>query len=171
MRNRQANLFTRLYRHLWAADREVRKAFPSASLRRIEQAVTVAETGQSGELRIVIEGGLGWAARHAQPLSRARAITLFAQRGVWDTAENCGVLVYILMAEHQLEIIADRGIHAKVGEAAWQAIVAEATTRFKRGDYEAGLLAAIDAIGQLLRTHFPAGADNPNELTNRPLIL
>jgi len=173
------HILARLGSHLWSADRQLRKAFPAASLQRIEQAVTAAESGHSGELRVVIEGGLGWAVASAgasrlpaSSLSRARAVDLFAQLGVWDTADNSGVLIYILMAEHQLEIIADRGIHAKVGEEVWQGIVADTTVRFRQGDYEQGVLSAIDAIGTLLRSYFPVTADrNPNELPNRPLTL
>ncbi len=143
-----------LFSHYWSGHREVRKAFPPGSLKRIERAIANSETSHSGELRVVIEGGLG---RHAcsallaRPelvsLSRARAVTLFSQLGVWDTAGNSGVLIYILMAEHQLEIVADRGIHARVGEGVWQAIVSDATARFKKGDYEQELAACtIEAI-------------------------
>jgi uncharacterized membrane protein len=172
-------MVARLGSHLWSGDRQLRKAFPADSLQRVEQAVTAAESGHSGELRVVIEGGLGWAVAstgasklHASSLSRARAVDLFSQLGVWDTADNSGVLIYILMAEHQLEIIADRGIHARVGEDVWQGIVADTMARFRQDDYEQGLLGAIDAIGTLLRSHFPAVAgDNPNELPNRPLTL
>jgi uncharacterized membrane protein len=173
------HILSRLASHLWLADRQMSKAFPAASLQRIEQAVGAAESGHRGELRVVIEGGLGWdvlkvpdvATPDAPPMSRLRAATLFAQFGVWDTEENSGVLIYILMAEHQLEIIADRGIHARVGEAVWQAIVTEATTCFRQGDYEQGLLAVIAGVGAQLRSHFPAADDNPNELSNRPIML
>jgi len=175
----RTHTLVRLYRHLHGADREVRKAFPSRSLQRIEREIAASETGHRGELRVVIEGGLGWqvlsapkaAKADAPSLSRARAIALFAQLGVWDTADNCGVLIYVLMAEHQLEIITDRGIHAKVGEKLWEDIVADTTARFKQGGYEQGLLAAIETITQLLRQHFPVGLDNPNELSDRPLVL
>ncbi|MDB5801665.1 MAG: hypothetical protein JWL63_2604 [Rhodocyclales bacterium] len=174
------NRFGRLFSHVWSADREVRKAFPAQGLQRIEQAIAKAETGHSGELRLVIEGGLGWdvlrqitvsALTGSPSLSRARAVVLFSQLGVWDTAGNSGVLLYVLMAEHQLEIVADRGIHAVVGESVWQSIVAGAATCFKRGDYEQGLLQAIEAISQQLRQHFPAGTDNPNELPDQPVVL
>jgi len=167
-----------LFGHYWSGHREVRKVFPPGSLKRIERAITNSETSHSGELRVVIEGGLGrhaCSAMLARPelvsLSRARAVTLFSQLGVWDTAGNSGVLIYILMAEHQLEIVADRGIHAKVGESVWQAIVSDATARFKKGDYEQGLLLVIEAISEQLRRHFPPGADNPNELPDAPLVL
>ena len=179
MHKNHPHILARLGSHLWSADRQLRKAFPADSLQRIEHAVTAAESGHSGELRVVIEGGLGWAVAHtsaarleASSLSRARAVDLFAQLGVWDTADNSGVLIYILMAEHQLEIIADRGIHARVGETVWQGIVADTTARFRRGEYEQGVLSAIDAIGTLLRSHFPVAAgSNPNELPNRPITL
>ncbi|MEC5384689.1 TPM domain-containing protein [Uliginosibacterium sp. H3] len=178
MHKPERHILARLGSHLWSADRQMRKAFPAASLQRVEQAVTAAERGHGGELRVVIEGGLGWDALRAgsqgveaPSLSRARAIDLFAQLGVWDTADNSGVLIYILMATHQLEIVADRGIHAKVGEAVWQGVVADTMARFRQGEYEQGLLHAIDTISQQLRQHFPAAPDDANELPDRPLVL
>lgn len=168
----------RAVRHLWSGDRELRRAFPDTALQHVEEAVAASERRHRAELRVVIEGGLGRdvvraasADAEAPSLSRARAIELFAQLGVWDTAENSGVLVYILMAEHQLEIVADRGIHAKVGEAVWQDIVAATTARFRQGEYEQGLLQAIEAISEQLQRHFPAVADDANELPDRPLVL
>jgi hypothetical protein len=165
---------SRLYRHLWAADREVRTAFPPRSLQGIEDAVAASERRHGGELRVVIEGGLGWDAwRQAAEdgYSRQRAVALFAQLGVWDTEENSGVLIYVLMAEHRLEIVADRGIHAKVGTSAWASIIEATTARFARGEYEAGLVAAIESVGMLLQEHFPAGQIKADELPNRPLVL
>jgi uncharacterized membrane protein len=178
MKQVRTHPLARLYRHLHGADREVRKAFPPRSLQRIEREIAASETSHRGELRVVIEGGLGWqglrspkATQGDLSLSRARAIALFSQLRVWDTADNCGVLIYVLMAERQLEIIADRGIHAKVGENLWQDIVTDTTARFGQGSYEQGLLAAIETITQQLRCHFPVGIDNPNELPDRPLVL
>jgi uncharacterized membrane protein len=161
---------------LWAGEREAKRAFPQAALARIEKTVSASETKHRGELRVVIEGGFGWAAaslhsKAKEGLSRARAVELFSALRVWDTQDNSGVLIYILMAERKLEIVADRGIHAQVGEQAWQAIAEQAARGFRDGAFEAGLDAVIAAITALLATHFPANADNPNELSDQPLRL
>lgn len=161
----------RLWRHLWAGQREARRVFPPAALTRIGEAVARSEAQHRGELRVVIQGGLGWAALRQTPSSRELALLHFAQSGVWDTADNSGVLIYLLMAEHKLEIVADRGIHARVPQTEWDAIARAATERFARGDYEAGLLAAEAAITDLLVRHFPAAGGNPNELPDAPLIV
>ncbi|MDQ8022447.1 MAG: TPM domain-containing protein [Moraxellaceae bacterium] len=164
------NRLQRLYRHLWGGEREARKVFPPSVLNEVEAHVATSERQHRGELRVVIEGGLGWAGARGVD-SRARALTLFAQTGVWDTHENSGVLIYLLMAEHRLEVLADRGIDAHVPAEAWQRLVSEATSHFRGGRGEAGLVQLIDAITALLAEHFPAGERNPDELGNRPLRL
>lgn len=160
-----------VWRHLWRGEREARKAFPADALLRIEEAVMASETRHRGELRVVIQGGLGWSALRGVPASRELALAHFAQQGVWDTAENSGVLIYLLMAEHRLEIVADRGIHQRVAQAEWDGVAQAATRRFAAGDYLEGLLAAQAAICALLSQHFPARGDNPDELPNAPVRL
>lgn len=161
----------RIWRHLWRGEREARRAFPAEALARIEAAVKASEGLHRGELRVVIQGGLGWASLRGVPDSRSLALMHFAQQGVWDTEENSGVLIYLLMAEHRLEIIADRGIHRCLPQADWDVIADTATRRFAAGEYLDGLLAAQQAIGTLLAAHFPAGEVNPDELPNAPLRL
>jgi uncharacterized membrane protein len=160
-----------IWRHLWRGEREARRAFPAEALARIEAAVTASETRHRGELRVVIQGGIGWAALRGVADSRSLALMHFAQQGVWDTEENSGVLIYLLMAEHRLEIIADRGIHRCLPQADWDAIAQSATRRFAAGEYLDGLLAAQQAIGALLAAHFPAHVGNQDELPNAPLRL
>lgn len=164
-------MLNRLWRHLWAGEREARRLFPPAALARIGEVVALSETRHRGELRVVIQGGLGWSAWRAVPPSRELALLHFAHSRVWDTAENSGVLIYLLMAEHKLEILADRGIHARVPQAEWDAIAQAATRRFAQGDYVEGLVAAEEAITGLLARHFPASGENPNELPDAPILV
>lgn len=165
----------RFFRHLWLGHWQARRAFTPATLDRIELAVGEAERAQRGELRIVIEGGLGFSralfSLDSRALTHARALDVFAQHAVWDTAENSGVLIYLLMAERRIEILADRGIHARVSPQCWQDMVATCTAHFKQGDYEAGVLAAVTEVASLLRLQFPAEGANPDELGNRPIRL
>ncbi|MEC5397014.1 TPM domain-containing protein [Uliginosibacterium sp. H1] len=165
------NGLQRLYRHLWGGEREARRLFSPQVLSEVEAHVAASERQHRGELRVVIEGGLGWAGARGVD-ARARALAVFGQTGVWDTQENSGVLIYLLMAEHRLEVLADRGIDAHVPADAWQRLVSDATGHFRAGRGEAGLVQLIDAITALLATHFPAGdRNNPDELGNRPLVL
>lgn len=164
-------MLNRLWRHLWAGEREARRVFPPAALARIGEVVAQSEARHHGELRVVIQGGLGWAALRDIPPSRELALLHFAHSRVWDTEENSGVLIYLLMAEHKLEIVADRGIHARVPQAAWDAIAQAATRCFAQGDYVEGMVAAEEAITALLVAHFPASGENPNELPDAPLRM
>lgn len=160
-----------LWQHLWQGEREARKAFPAEALARIEAAVSESERLHRAELRVVIQGGLGLAALRGVPDSRSLALAHFAQQGVWDTEENSGVLLYVLMAGHRLEIIADRGIHRRVTQEDWDGIVHAAARRFAAGEPLEGVLGAVSALGGLLAAHFPAEGENPDELQNRPLRL
>jgi uncharacterized membrane protein len=102
---------------------------------------------------------------------RERALQLFASLRVWDTEENSGVLIYLQLVDHRIEIVADRGINRKVEQGAWDAICRRMETAFRGGGFEAGALAAIDEITRLLSRHFPAGPSNPDELPDRPVII
>ncbi|MDQ7988267.1 MAG: TPM domain-containing protein [Candidatus Dactylopiibacterium sp.] len=160
-----------IWRHLWRGEREMRRAFGAAVRERIATAVEAAERQHRGELRVLVQGGLGWRALGAVPDSRALALAHFARQGVWDTAENAGVLVYVLLAEHRVEIVADRGIAARVPQTEWDAIVARALPLFAAGDAPAGLLRLLSEVGDLLATHFPARGEHPNELPDAPILL
>ena len=159
----------RWIRHLWLDDWQARRAFPPAVIETIRQAIARDETRHRGELRFVVEGGLPLQALLAGTGSRARAEEWFARLGVWDTEDNAGVLVYLLLADRRVEIVADRGIHARVGAAAWEAICGEMQRAFAAGAYARGAQVGIAAIGDLLATHFPPDAHNPNELPDAPL--
>lgn len=161
----------RLFKHLLMPPWLAARRFGPALSAEIGAAVVVAEAGQRGEIRFVVEGPLPFADLRHGRTARQRAAVLFGQLGVWDTAENSGVLIYVQLVDRQVEILADRGIAAKVAQAEWDAICRDMEAAFKAGDYRAGALAAIRRVGELLTVHFPAGEDNPNELPDHPLIL
>jgi uncharacterized membrane protein len=145
------------------------RAFPAPALAKIEQAIKASERLHRGEIRFAIEAALHL---HGLRLStRQRARQVFAQLGVWDTEENSGVLIYVQLVDRRIEIVADRGIAAKVAQAEWDAICRAMERAFKQNRFEAGALEAIQAVTGILARHFPAGAVNPNELPDKPAVL
>jgi len=164
--------FRRLARHLLAMPGAVRRAFPPAAMAAIEQAIARSETRHRGEVRFAVEAALDASSLLAGESARERALEVFAQLGVWDTAENNGVLIYLLLADRDVEIVADRGINALAGHAEWEAICRAMEAALRRREFEQSVLGAIEAVTQLLARHFPprAGAER-NELADRPTIL
>jgi uncharacterized membrane protein len=158
-------------RHLITDHRSVRRAFPASTLTRIEQAIAAGESKHTGQVRFAVEGGLPMAnvLRHQSP--RERALDVFSNIRVWDTEENCGVLVYLLLADKSVEIVADRGIDRRVGDDAWQAICRTMEAAFREGRFEEGAVTGIAAISELLTMHFPRDAAGRNELPDRAIVL
>jgi uncharacterized membrane protein len=161
----------RIVRHLLATPWQVTRAFPRQSLRAIEQAIAQGEATHSGEIRFAVEGALDGGALFKGQLARQRAIEVFSQLRVWDTEANNGVLIYLLLADRDVEIVADRGIDAKVGAAAWEAICREMEAAFRLGRFEAGVIHGIQAVTRHLAKHFPASGAGRNELADRPVLL
>lgn len=161
----------RFWRHIAMTPWRARRAFPPAALEAITRAIATHERRHRGEVRFVVEAELTTAQLWAGLGSRPRAVELFAMQGVWDTAERTGVLVYVLLADHKVEIVADRGISAKVAQPEWHAVCATMQEAFRAGRFEAGAVAGVEAISALLERHFPAGERNPNELPDRPVML
>jgi hypothetical protein len=161
----------RVLKHLFVPGWVARRAFPAAVLARIEDAVRESERTHRGELRFVAEGDLDLLPLLRGLTARERALEVFAGLGVWDTAENSGVLVYVQLVDHRIEIVADRGIAARVAQSEWDAVCRRMETAFRGGDYEGGALAGIREITALLARHFPPGAANPDELPDRPVVL
>lgn len=163
----------RLLRHRMLDETDARRALDDAALARLQQRVTASESGHSGEIRICVEAGLPISYLWRGASARERAVAMFGKLRVWDTEHNNGVLIYLLLAEHRIEILADRGIHRRVGDAAWAALLQGMSAAFKSGRMEAGLEQAIDAVDGLLRTHFALapGEANPNELPDAPIRL
>ena len=163
--------FKRLFKHLLTPPWLAAHRFGPALSAEIGAAVELAEANQRGELRFVVEGPLPFTCLRNNDKARQRAADLFGRLGVWDTEGNSGVLIYVQLVDHQVEILADRGIAAKVAQAEWEAICRSMEAAFRAGDYRNGALAAIQRAGELLTEHFPAGERNPNELPDRPLLL
>ncbi len=162
----------RWIRHLFLDHLALTRAFPRASLEAIGRAVAEQEKRHRGELRVAIEGGLPLRALLAGRSSRARSIELFGRLRVGQTEDRAGVLIYLLLADRRVEIVADRGIHERVGETAWEAICGAMQQEFAAGRYEAGVLAGLAAVSDLLAQHFPARpGDNANELPDAPVTL
>jgi len=159
----------RALKHLFTPHWVVARAFPAASLRRIERAIKDSERAHRGEIRFAIEGPLHVA--HLRALPRARARQVFGELGVWDTAENTGVLIYVQLLDRAIEIVADRGIAARVPQSDWDAICRDMERAFKAARYEDGALGAIAAVTRILAREFPAGGANPNELPDKPAVL
>lgn len=161
----------RIGRHLLANRARVRVAFPRAALARIGEAITASELQHAGQIRFVVEGALDGAALFRQQAARHRALDVFAMQRVWDTARNNGVLIYLLLADRDVEIVADRGIDALVGTEGWQKICSAMEQAFARGDYEAGAIAGIRAVTLHLAAHFPRGTSQDNELPDAPVVI
>ena len=161
----------RTFNHLTATRRLVRRHFPAAALDRIEAAIRDSEHSHMGELRFAVEASLDWPELLSGLSSHQRALQVFSDLRVWDTEQNSGVLIYLLLADRKVEIVADRGIHARVGTAGWQAICTGMEEAFKSGDFEEGILDGLAKVTTLLRLHFPAQVDNSNELPDAPVIL
>ena len=161
----------RIAKHLLIPDWWAHRAFPNPVLKRIAAAVRESEKSHRGELCFVVEGDLDFPALLRGITPRQRAEELFSQMQVWDTEENCGVLIYVQLIDHAIEIVADRGISTKASQVEWDQICLQMQEAFYAGNYEEGALAAIGAITALLKLHFPAGDDNPDELPNRPVRI
>lgn len=148
-----------------------RLAFPPAALDAIEAAIRDSERQHRGEIRFAIENALPPLAVLRGKTARERAIEAFANLRVWDTEENTGVLIYVLIADRRVEIVADRGIARKVDPAEWETVARTIEAAFRNGDFKAGALSGIARVTEILVRHFPAGPANPDELPDRPVIL
>lgn len=160
----------RYWRNLWSLPILTRRRFPSTSLQAIEMAITQAEARHGGEIRFVVETALEFAALWQGLTPRQRALQVFGELGVWDTADNNGVLIYVLMAEHDVEIIADRGIAARVPQAAWDRLCHDMERAFSLGQFEQGAIAGIEGVAELLSEHFPESMADRNEQPDQPIL-
>ena len=158
----------RTLRHLLALPGAVARAFPRASLERIEKAIAESEQRHGGEIRFAVEAALEPLALFRGPTARQRAIEAFSELGVWDTEQNNGVLLYLLLADHDVEIVADRGFNGRVSAAEWEAVCKAMEALLREGRYDAAVLDAIERITGLAARSFPAVAGDRNELPDRP---
>jgi len=161
----------RALRHLRSTRSAAERAFPQATLTALAAAIASGERAHRGEVRLVIERALPLSAAWSGVSNRQRAIALFADYGIWDTEDNCGVLIYVNLADRKVDIVADRGIDRKIEAATWQAVCDTMTQGFAHGDYHGAALAAVEQVNELLRRHFPSNGARPNELPDQPLML
>jgi uncharacterized membrane protein len=161
----------RIGRHLLEHRWRVRRIFPPDALAAIEQAIKASEATHSGQIRFVVEGALDGAPLFRDQPARERALDIFSQLRIWDTAHNNGVLIYLLLADRDVEIVADRGVDAKVGAAGWEKICADMETEFRRSNFQGGVIKGIEAVSWQLATHFPAHDAGRNELPDAPVVI
>jgi uncharacterized membrane protein len=161
----------RILRHLLTTDGAVRRAFTASALSAIESAITTSETSHFGQIRFAVEGALDGTALFGGQSSSERAIEVFSRLRVWDTEHNNGLLIYLLLADRAVEIVADRGIHVKVGSDAWREICSDMEAAFRQSNYESGVVAGVAAVAEQLANHFPASEAIANELSDAPVVL
>ena len=161
----------RIARHLLLTDRQVGRNFGRSTLDKIEAVIKASEAGHVGEIRFVVEGGLDGAPLFKGQSARERAIELFSQLRVWDTEQNTGVLIYLLLADRAVEIVADRGIDAKVDSQEWSKVCHQMEAAFRQSDFEGGVVRGVQAVTRHLLQHFPADSQDRNELPDKPVVL
>lgn len=161
----------RVLRHLLMPPWRARQLFPTRSLQAIERAIRASEATHHGQICFAVEAALEMKPLMRNQTARDRALDVFSQMRVWDTEHNNGVLLYVLLADHDVEILADRGMHRHVPPAAWERICQRMEADYRAGRYEAGTIAAIHAIGELLAAHYPGPGARGNELPDRPTIF
>lgn len=169
-------LFKRVLKHRWQADKASTRAIAPTLVNKLTEMIKTSEARHSGEIRIYVEAGLPWSYLRQRgdigAITRQRAVNMFGKLRVWDTAANNGVLIYLLLAERRIEIVADRGLNDLVSASTWQSLALSMSSAFKAGDFELGLVQCMRAVTELLCEHFalPAGQANPNELPDQPLL-
>jgi len=161
----------RLLRHIATTRWSTRRHFPPAVRHAIEQAIGGCEAHHGGEIRFVVETAFDVPELWRGLSTRQRALQLFGQFGVWDTAHNNGVLIYVLMADHAVEIIADRGIAARVAVGEWNSVCRQMEQHYREGRFRDGSIAGVQGVGALLGRHFPGRRHSDNELPDQPVLL
>ena len=161
----------RLWRHLTTWPMHTRRRFPAATLSAIETAIASVESRHAGEIRFAVETSLDLRSLRVGLEPRTRALEVFGLLRVWDTQRNNGVLIYLLMADRDVEIVADRGIAARVPAAQWEAVCRDMESHFREERWREGSLAGIEGVAALLAEHFPHEGGDANEQPNRPILL
>ena len=161
----------RITRHLLQHHWRAKQVFPKGVLDRIEQAIKRGEASHSGQVRFVVEGALDGGPLFRNQPARERALDVFSQLRIWDTEHNNGVLIYLLLADRVVEIIADRGIDAKVGAEGWARICRDMEADFANGRFEVGAIKGIEAVSRELAKHYPPTGPHRNELPDKPVVI
>ena len=161
----------RVVKHLLVTDGQVRRTFGRSTLHKIETAIKASEAEHVGEIRFAVEGGLDGAPLFKGQSARERAIELFSQLRVWDTQQNTGVLIYLLLADRAVEIVADQGIHVKVDAQEWSKVCRQMEAAFRQSNFEGGVVSGVQAVTRHLQQHFPSNSHDRNELPDKPVVL
>ncbi len=163
------NRWLRILKHRWHDEGDARRALGSGALDRLQQRIAASERGHSGEIRVCVEAGLPLSYLWRGARARERALAMFGKLGVWDTEGNNGVLIYLLLADHSIEIVADRGLSQRVGAEHWQGITSGMSEAFRAGRFEDGLNAAVDAVTQASARSLSArsGGVEPERIAGR----
>jgi uncharacterized membrane protein len=161
----------RIFRHLVEHRWRERRIFTPKVLARIEAAIKAGEATHSGQIRFVVEGALDGRPLFRNQPARERALDIFSQLRIWDTEHNNGVLIYLLLADRDIEIVADRGINGKVGTEGWEKICAILEKEFRAGLFEYGVIKGIQEVSRVLAQHFPREPGGTNELPDAPVVL
>jgi uncharacterized membrane protein len=161
----------RILKHLFTTNLQAHRCFPTHALTAIENEIRASEARHGAELRFVIETALDGPALWYGVTPRARALDVFGRLRVWDTARRNGVLIYLLLADRDVEIVADRGFEGLVSTAEWESACRAMETEFHAGRYKEGVIAGVRAVSALIERHFPPEPRDVNELPNRPVIV
>jgi uncharacterized membrane protein len=161
----------RVLRHLFTSRWSVRRRFDAGTLARIEAAIREVEGRHAGEIRFAVEPALDLPDLLRGETPRQRALQVFGLLGAWDTEDNNGVLLYVLLADRDVEILADRGIARRVPQAEWDRLCEEIRTHYRAGRYAEGSVSGVLGVGALLARHFPGGRGDADELPNQPVLL
>lgn len=161
----------RIFKHIFFGDWQVRRAFSPACLNAIETAIQSGEKNHGGEIRFVVEASLEGAPLWKGQTARERAIDVFSQLRIWDTEGNNGVLIYLLLADRSVEIIADRGVHARTGSAPWDSVCRDMELALSKSEFRTGTLVGIESIAKVMGQHFPTQKKRTNELPDAPVVL
>ena len=161
----------RIARHLLVTDGQVSRAFGRSTLNKIEAAIKASEAEHVGEIRFVVEGGLDGRPLFQGQSARERAVELFSQLRVWDTQHNTGVLIYLLLADRAVEIVADRAIYARVDSQEWRKVCRQMEIAFGQSNFEGGVVSGVQAVTRHLKQHFPSDDRDRNELPDKTVVL
>lgn len=166
------NKLKRILKHRWLDESDANRAVSADMVERLMRRVAASEERHSGEVRICVEAGLPMSYLWRDATARERALALFGKLRVWDTESNNGVLIYLLLADHAIELVADRGLNQRVSDAEWKTMVQNMSAAIRARRYEDGLTQALEEVSAVLVRHFPLTASdvNPNELPNRPVV-
>lgn len=138
---------------------------------RITQAIGESEKKHDAEIVFAIEPSIAPLAAWKGYSARERSIDVFSNLRVWDTEQNNGVMIYLLLADHDIEIVADRGVNRLAGAQYWEDVCHQMEERFRKGEFEEGVVEGIETITKLLAKHYPKTKDNPNEIPDKPVIV